>query len=46
MAINVRNKWPERLATAKTTAKKAEYERKIAVGEAQLAVMRELFATL
>jgi hypothetical protein len=46
LSINVRNKWPEKLAKAKTVAKKAEYERKIAVGEAQLGVMRELFATL
>ena len=46
MAINTRNKWPKLLAKAKTAAKKAEYERKIAVGEAQLEVMKELFATL
>lgn len=46
MAINVNHRWPKRMATAKTVAKKAEYEKKIAIGLAQMEVMKELFMTL
>ena len=46
MAINVQHRWPKRMAAARTVAKKAEYEKKIAVGLAQMEVMKELFVTL
>ncbi|TDB60086.1 hypothetical protein [Arundinibacter roseus] len=46
LAINVQHKWPAKVSAAKTSAKKAEYERKIAVGLAKLEVMQAFFVTL
>lgn len=46
MAINVNHRWPKLMAKAKTTSKKAEYKKRIAIGTAQYEVMKALFMTI
>ncbi|WP_428657644.1 hypothetical protein [Runella sp.] len=44
--INVTYRWPQRMAQAKTEAKKAEYRLKIAKGERELEILRQYFKSI
>lgn len=46
LSINVRYKWPKRMAQTDTLAKKAEYQTKISKGEIELSILQQQFNAL